>query len=298
MNNAIIYLHSFTYCYLCRKRRNMYPILYHYTSIATLCNMLEESIVTHGTNDKARKYLKLRATHIDHLNDTSERKLFKDALYKKVCQYAEKSGGILNDSQEEQFNSLCVGIVYVISLSEHPDDLNMWRGYAGNGIGANIGLDFSKIVPFYRSPQGPAHFQMEHVYDPIKCIYCSTQNVEIDEDLVEQVYNFLVSGEGKFEDVRLMREISRCAVKMKHKAYYSEGEWRFVLSSLHTPQYTFSNGDFKPYIYFEIPLYTIRSITLGPCIKDNSSIQNIEKFIRLKLGDDFQIKYSEIPYRG
>ena len=60
-----------------------------------------------------------------------------------------------------------------------------------------------------------------------------------------------------------------------------------------------NNGNLiKPYIDFFIPFSAIVSITIGPCINGSNSIKNLEQFIKIKLGFDFTIRYSQIPYRG
>lgn len=56
--------------------------LYHYTSIETLYNMLEKSIIS--DKDTQVRYLNMWATHIKYLNDETERELFTDALKKQL----------------------------------------------------------------------------------------------------------------------------------------------------------------------------------------------------------------------
>lgn len=56
--------------------------LYHYTSIEALYNMLEKSILT--DEETNIKYLNLWATHIEYLNDETERKLFTNMLIEET----------------------------------------------------------------------------------------------------------------------------------------------------------------------------------------------------------------------
>ena len=115
--------------------------LYHYTSIETLYNMLEKSIDT--DKETQVRYLNMWAIHIKYLNDEIERELFTSALKRMVCKYAKEYDIPLCNEQLKEFDNLCDVDSYIISLSEHQDDLNMWRGYGENGIGVNIEFDFN-----------------------------------------------------------------------------------------------------------------------------------------------------------
>lgn len=272
----------------------MDKICYHYTSIETLYNMLDKSIEM--DKETREKYLKLRATNIEYLNDTTERKLFTDALYNKLLQYGQDKNSPITTAQREQFNLLCTSEIYVISFSELQDDLNMWRGYAGNGVGANIGFNFSNIQPFYPTENG--YFKMERAYKLVKCKYYLPEECDIEFSLVENIYNFLKYGGKTFDNVRLMQDIMNFAVIHKHKAYSPEKEWRLYSTPTTMPQFTFSNGIVRPYIDFKIPVDAITSITFGPRYKDDYKIKSIRNFIKMKIRPDIKIIDSEIPYRG
>lgn len=271
---------------------------YHYTSIDTLYNMLEKSI--EKDKDTFIDYLKLWATNIDYMNDRTERKLFTDALKNSVSTYAENQGVRLNSEAKAKLESLCHIDAYIISLSELHDDLNMWRGYGGNGSGVNIEFDFQNIQAFYKTSTG--HFKCEHSYRPVKCKYLFPEECSVNGDFIARVYNFitkepLASPKG-YEDVRLMREIKDIATITKHNAYRSEQEWRFVLSPESIPKTIFSNGIFKPYREFKVPLNAISAVTIGPCIESDYATESFKRYIKTKLNSETQIKVSEIPYRG
>lgn len=268
---------------------------YHYTSIDTLYNMLEKSI--EKDKETSVDYLKLWATSADYMNDKTERKLFTDALRRSVCEYARKQGVLFDAELEIKFESLCHTDAYIISLSDLPDDLNMWRGYGGNGSGVNIEFDFLNIPAFYKTSAGD--FKCEHTYRPVKCKYLVPEKCYVDNDLASRVYNFLTKDpQDKYEDVKLMREIEEIATITKHDAYHSEQEWRFVLSEYCMPKTKFFNGVIKPYIEFKVPIKAISGITIGPCIDGDYATGSIKRYIKEKLGTDIQIRVSKIPYRG
>ena len=241
--------------------------LYHYTSIETLYNMLEKSIsVDCETNVR---YLKMWATHIEYLNDETERKLFTDILLDNVHKYAYGLRRTLNEKQIEKLKRICYMDSYIISLSECDDDLGMWRGYGGNGIGVNIGFDFSKIQRFYETLASNC-FKMEYVYNALQCIYFLPEEYKVDNALIDRIYHYLIGDENDdkiyIEGIKIIREVQNLATTSKHTAYCSEKEWRFVCE----------------------------------CVKDDYKTKSIVDFVRRKFEPEFkiEIKTSKIPYRG
>lgn len=277
---------------------------YHFTSMETLYKMLTKSIVV-DENTKQR-YIEFWATGINALNDTSERDLFVNALTKEVRQYASKIGSILTDEQEKELRKLCYSALYVISLTSSSlsisDELCMWRGYAGNGTGVCLELDFSRILPFYPN-QKTGGYQMEDVYILQRCEYVNPDEITIEQDLVKQIYDMLLISEQETLEITVRKagiiaKIAKLAPFYKHKAYESENEWRFVINSNKEPSYRKRGNLIIPYVTYRIPVSAISSIKIGPCIKDTDETNNLEKFIYNKLGADVEIKYSDIPYRG
>ena len=273
--------------------------LYHYTSIETLYNMLEKSIIP--DKDTQVQYLNMWATHIKYLNDETERDLFTNVLKQKVCDYAKKSATPLNDNQLQELDNLCDVDSYIISLSDLQDDLNMWRGYGGNGIGANLEFDFCSVPAFYGTKK-QNQYKTEHVYEPLKCCYFRPDECEIEESLIKHITHYLLYKDGTREDlkvdgIKIMRDVRDLAAISKHAAYKSEGEWRFVCNSGSIPKHIIANGVIKPYIEFPIPLSSISSITIGPCIKGGYKEVSIKHYIKEKLGSCFEVKTSKIPYR-
>ena len=177
----------------------------------------------------------------------------------------------------------------------------MWRGYGGSGHGVCLELDFSKVPTFHAT--NDSHYQMENTFRPQKCEYINAEEIEIDKDLIRQLYVELISPDKDYikktlAQSSLMSRIQKIAPYYKHKAYESEREWRLVMLSLEEPQYKKIGNIIKPHIIYRIPTSAISSIKIGPCIKDSDSIKSLENFILSKLGKEVEIKYSEIPFRG
>lgn len=264
--------------------------------------MLEKSIVLN--KETGVKYLKFRATHIMALNDFTERELFVRKFVEAVCKYAIAKDEELTSEQYDRLEEMCNIDAYVISLSDSDlyDDLNMWRGYGGNGNGICLEFDFSKIPVFYSSKTSNI-FQTENVYLPKQCQYFQPEEINIDSGLVETVYEILKcknaeTDSNAIKQANYITQIAEYSTIYKHIAYKSEKEWRFVVHSLSEPFFSNNGNLIKPHIDFFIPLSAIVSITIGPCINGSNSIKNLEQFIKIKLGPDFAIRYSQIPYRG
>ncbi|MBE6318847.1 MAG: DUF2971 domain-containing protein [Bacteroidales bacterium] len=276
---------------------------YHFTPIDTLISMLTDSLkVDKKTN---QQYIEFWATEITALNDTTERDLFVNVLINKVRQYATEQQNRLTEDQERDLGKLCYSDMYVISLTSKDlslsDELNMWRGYGGNGCGVCLELDFSKIPPFYHTNTNI--YQLEDSYILRECEYVKPEEIKIEQNLVKQIYESLnLTEKEKIKctliKASIMSHIANLSPYYKHEAYKSEHEWRFVKHSLKEPKYRKRGNLLIPYITYCIPITAISSITIGPCLKDSDTIKSLTQFIERKLGPKFDIKFSNIPYRG
>ena len=274
---------------------------YHYTTIDALVSMLTNSLVIDKKTEP--QYLELWATKITSLNDTTERDLFVNVLINDVRRYANEQQKCLTEEQEKILGKLCYSDMYVISLSDNfvllSDELNMWRCYGGNGYGACLEFDFSKVPTFYSVTENMLH--LEDAFMLQKCKYVIAEEIKIEQELIEQIYRAIDNTEKDYlkkilTEASIMSRIACLSPYYKHKAYESEHEWRIVKHSLEEPK--LRTKAFIPYITCSIPISAISSIKIGPCVKDNDYTIKMEKFIRNKLGQQIAITYSEIPYRG
>ena len=133
--------------------------LYHYTSLETLHAIISEI----DNSDSHFVYFKLRATNAYYLNDLTEGRLLLSALKKLGA------NEMLLSMLQTTF-----GYPFIVSFSEHGDDLNMWRCYASEGNGVAIGLDQIEI-------ESAADYTNNCQFD--KCEYVSL------EELIEILKN-------------------------------------------------------------------------------------------------------------
>lgn len=274
---------------------------YHYTSISTLYNMLDKSIIKDESTGTL--YLQFHASHISTLNDTSERNLYILPFMAEVRKYASKRGRELTSIQEEKLRKMCFCDAYVISLSTCQDDLVMWRGYGENGHGVCLEFDFSKAISNYMDTKSNT-FIMEDAKNIDKCNYIYPQDIVFDSDLIQKTYHCLIdatdeSNENIIRKASVIRQITKEAMLCKHKAYEGEHESRFILFGGTPHFYDAKEGTIrKSYVIKTIPLDDITSVTIGPCIRDSRDIICFEQYLRMKLIKNTKIVYSTIPYRG
>jgi hypothetical protein len=119
------------------RRRNQ--ILYHYTDANGLLGIV-----------KSRE---LWATHILHLNDSSEyshavqvaAKQTKKGLLSAELTEALKMLVPASTVNPEEVNETAPCLPFVVSLSQNGDQLSQWRAYCPDGNGFSIGFKYSQF---------------------------------------------------------------------------------------------------------------------------------------------------------
>ena len=224
--------------------------LYHYTSLETLHAIISEI----DNSDSHFVYFKLRATNAYYLNDLTEGRLLLSAL--------KKLGA----------NEM---------LSEHGDDLNMWRCYASEGNGVAIGLDQIEI-------ESAADYTNNCQFD--KCEYVSL------EELIEILKKKNIEELLKMEDIKPLAQLIRNMLKYKDKSFVSEAEWRIHDFNIET-NFRVSNNLIIPFREIRVPVSAIQTIVIGPkCEYDRNSF-SIGRFLKSRLPStqDVQIIKSSVP---
>lgn len=107
-------------------------ILYHYTSIETLFNILKNTEKENGI-----EYIKLRASYFMNMNDPNDCVYFINELSELLAEDDTKRQ--IRKNIQQGIND--AGVPYFISLSSEEDSVPMWRAYAENGHGVAIGFD-------------------------------------------------------------------------------------------------------------------------------------------------------------
>ena len=237
--------------------QNQKPLLAHYTSINTLQKILENEEIWFSNpllmNDREELAygMKLGAT------------LFANHEgIRKVCARDDRYE-ILRRAFEHCYNDLDYEHafdIYALCFSEHqPDDndglLSMWRGYGGNGKGAALVFDSSKIPFVETSP-----------FIASKVAYMSTDARRAWlESKLDQFATILADSQIRDDKLFLpahsiFERIKIFALFSKHLGFLEEREWRVVYLKdrdnqgrlYHMLDYAFGPNGIEPKLKFKV----------------------------------------------
>ena len=281
-------------------------ILYHYTTMNTFYNMIEQSLCWEGEGDnKHPAYITMWATHYAYQNDPTECQLFFEGLKTEVLEYTKKKNIVLNDKDNELIQHPQYHMnIFTISFSKHEDDLTMWRGYGQNGDGISLGFDFSKLPSTlslygadckerkYWSESEPTYL----LYDEIKkCEYVDANNIKIAEEAGNRTLKNILNKDD-WADVKQAIINNEYAPIYKNKKYEAEGEYRIIKHQI-MPQYRLADNKLVPYIKINIPIECLKRIIVGPCLSSSEVVLRIKSFLWTK-GMNIEVILSTIPYRS
>ncbi len=274
-------------------------VLYHYTSVDTFFKILEV-----GLKENPNKIC-LRATHAHFMKDPFEYDYALSILKESMIKYEEinnidarKSDYLFEKKNFFSWISRIGGEPYLLSFSEHADDLSMWRGYGKDGTGLSIGLDLNELKQYcnekgiYNTSIIKCNYAHDIVIsDLIKYWDKEYKNFKIEEDSNQVGLNDLGS---------LILSIPNLCFQAKSKAYLMEKEWRLCKN-----EYNEKNVEFDvrgnlivPFVKHLFDISIIKKIIIGP----SSNFELVEKGLRLFLEklnfyNKGLVERSEISYR-
>lgn len=273
-------------------------ILYHYTDAAGMMGMLK------GGN--------VWATDYRFLNDKSEVGHSK-AIIREIL--AERLKGCGNDDLKTLYAEILacqerdsIEDPFFFSLSEAPDDLSQWRGYARDGQGFTIG--FCGPTLYALALPEEAHFGL------IKVEYDHDRQKEIFQRILSEIETELTRTlearrSRKGECISYAAEIFDGAVETravlnKHRSFRSEREWRLIgVVAIDDPdreQRVRSRGN-RLVRYVELPMNSpgpgklpIKRIGIGPGFVGTEDVHAVRALCR-EAGYSPEIYFAETPYR-
>jgi len=271
-------------------------LLYHYTSIESLHKILHVD----GEN------IILRATHANFMNDPDEfefaNKIITDTLKEyelenevseKKSQYLFGRGGIFGSF------AYLPGEPFILSLSEHRDDLSMWRAYGHDGNGVCIGLDKEMLTSYSE----------EHEITNTTLLKCEYRKERVEDHFrkywKEEYNNFKIekSENGRittgFNDGSLFFSMPKYGFSAKSPSYSSEAEWRLCTNEGRNYQFRINGNLFVPFIEHKFRKEILRKIVIGPCLNGIQVEQGMRFFLK-KFGfldSKGFIETSKISYR-
>lgn len=201
------------------------PLLAHYTTIENLENILRNNEVWLSNPLFMNDFEELRFGLLEGVNIflTDDRLKTAFQSIERFEKFAQNLRYYLDKfDQDEVMNT------YIFCLSKHDlsnadGKLSMWRGYGGNGNGAALIFDTSKIDVRHNSPIRLARVKYgtnTERHEWIKDIVASFVSVVEKED-IEDNQIFLAS-------YAVFRRLQVFALYTKHSGFEEEQEWRVV----------------------------------------------------------------------
>lgn len=269
-------------------------MLYHYTSLSTAMKIVENG--------------QLHATHISYLNDTEE--------------YAHCVRLVSRNSPEEYRQGIVGQLLrdvvrapmFVACLSRKEDDLNQWRAYGGDYVGAAIGFDEGELRKLGQS---------EPRFDVAHCLYDPDEQQQLIQPLVDSMHQFVKNLEpilptakdggmswtqrGKRMYMHVEHhvgwELTKLAPQIKAKAFKEEEEVRIVVSGPvqmqgHQTDYRLGMGGASIVPFLRVSVAgAMRELWIGPgphpkhCEHGATTMVNIKR-------PGLSVRPSHVPFRN
>lgn len=285
----------------------MSEIIYHYTSLETLIAILEQS----NSSDK----LKLRATHIEYLNDASEYKralnILREELIKHEENLVDEENKGLKNFKHIQLMEMLKNPTWdnmpplITSFSKERDSLPMWNMYADNSLGVALGFE-KEVIKGDVEKQG---------FRFAKCLYDQQEITASFSSDIERIYDCISISDKSFGTLTSFGSTPLDSFRnivsiVKNNSFKYEKEWRIIIKQKleqNNLSFNFKNKILKPYYQFEIPKISLKEIIIGPC--SNFDLISKPLFMLLKQVNikstiyedesrDVIIKKSKCPYRN
>ena len=273
----------------------MRKLLYHYTSIDNLYNILkpnEEGLIS------------IRATHASFMNDPLEYNyaisVIKDSMikYEDKNNIKERKSTHFFSGETDFFTSIAFGSgePFILSFSEQQNDLSMWRAYGKDGTGVSIGFDFDELNKYANKSS------IGKLIGFVKCAYDKEATFEAMIEIWGEIYdNFLIY------DNRPALKLSnsllpwiiiiKLCFMAKQNFYKTEKEWRLCTSNSKDYEIKVRNNILVPFIKHLFPKEIIKQIVIGPCLDKTQSKKGLEMFLNKYEYKIDSIIESDISYR-
>ncbi|KVE06575.1 hypothetical protein WI91_08075 [Burkholderia vietnamiensis] len=293
------------------------PLLAHYTSIETLSAIVSNKEIWFSNPLFMNDFEELRFGMIE-----GARAFYDSEGMREACGSGERYIALRNayDHYFREFEERHAFDTYIVCLSEHAASdvdgrLSMWRGYGGNGKGAAIVFDTSKINYVEQSPLlvgKVAYASTEERKDWIKrkleCLVDNIRQLAIPDDKL-----YLVAH-------ALFNRIKSFALFSKHIGFDEEREWRIA----YTPErdqgdrfkkmlgYAIGRHGVEPKLKMkiepidgatvgELSLSTlVNQIILGPSLSSPLAVKAVQRMLEHagEPGLSCRVRASSTPYRG
>lgn len=293
--------------------------LYHYTNRDSFIGIMKNK--------------EFWVSHIRFMNDIEEERLAENELLNLLSIPKNKIPSIdmeilKNETIESIKNEMSKREIFILSLSESPDELNMWRGYGKNTPAYSIQIDCDKMIEqfIFQPPtntiiKNPELYKIvdvinkdkidESIFSPSdekrkiyysKCIYDKNEHQQLIEEIINDSKDRLKYLGKPFSEKNLSEEIAKRFIfyspLIKNKNFESEKEWRFVIFL----ENSFTPEDSKEELEEELETQTCKYLKSKIKQEISQFDENANAFlvnkhlIEFRMGNSFIIPYHKFKF--
>ncbi len=272
-------------------------LLYHYTSIDSLCSMLN------GYREQiSMGKLIFWASSIFSMNDPREMTHGAEVLgillpaLEKIFNIPTENSLDINNLDIKKVLNDTKKTPFVLSFSASKDDLGMWTLYGDNGCG--ISMIFSNEIELDPETNLKNTSIVKVNYNKGIDNYPNLREI-FNEGIIEW------SGYNEVEKIKECKErtlsklFTQLCPYIKSEAYKNENEYRICFANVPYKSVKFrtKNKSIIPYIEVPLPIKYLKGIQLGPCCNYEMVEQSL-RFLLDTCGLNIDILSSDIPYRN
>lgn len=197
-----------------------------------------------------------------------------------------------------------VRVVYMTSLCEKPDSIDLWRPYGDDGRGITIGVDSSALQRMKlpgRSEEGSRSYPLFL----LKVLYDRSRYERSVRKQLQKMIDSIASPDA-VNLIETCEQLFKLVVCYKDHHYTSEREWRlFVYAKryYHTPEFDHTSNQPRPYLKSpSIDPICFKEVATGPCSpfdceQDDAWKHYLSSVCKLDLEEMNLQHLNSIPYR-
>lgn len=293
------------------------PLLAHYTSIATLESIMANDELWFSNPLFMNDFEELRFGILE-----SAQAFRRHAPIKAACGSLERYDILIKEfeNQLDRYSNQHAFDTYVLCFSEHKPEntdgvLSMWRGYGGNGNGAAIVFDTSKLQSKEGSP---------FIFSKVSYASRDERLQWIDNKLNEfgklLINNDIPDNKLYIAVYQLLERIKIFSLFTKHHGFFEEQEWRavYLLERDHTNKidemlhYAVGRQGIEPKLKYKVkPIEglteddislekIVHQIILGPSVSNPLALSALRRMLEKNKKPDLAKKLvaSTTPFRA
>ena len=215
-------------------------ILYHYCSVDTFLKIVQNKTLRLSEISKSNDSMECQWLERKVVPDLFQRGLNsyitsieKDTDPRVLAKIIKVAYEIFNLPYEKKHFSIGEKFIFSACLSEEPDILSQWRGYASDGYGVSIGIDSKIFIEYFDAEEIENVKFSKVIYDK----ELQERDVKPEIESFIEILRHAFQGKNKIEDIVATKEaiydtfavwisIWQKSIYLKNDSFSEEREWR------------------------------------------------------------------------